>query len=61
MGKRSGVPDTDEALAKMSNAELSAEISRVRSRLTIPNRPLLIKLFKKRLHWLEKAQAQRQA
>jgi len=54
MGKRSGVIEHEEGLAKLSLAELDAEIARCRIRVAIaPNRQQQ-KAFEKRIHWLER-------
>jgi hypothetical protein len=55
MGKRSGVPHTDEELAKLSREELEAELRRSRLRLTIAGSAKMAKLWHKRIHWLEAA------
>lgn len=57
MGKRSGVIDHEEDLAKLTLVELDAEIARCRMRLKIsPNRQLQ-KSFESRIHWLERFRA----
>jgi hypothetical protein len=53
MGKRSGVPDTDEAVAKLSFAELEAEISRCALGYQTGGSSQGRKSFSKRLVWLE--------
>jgi hypothetical protein len=55
MGKRSGVPHTDDELAKLSRKELEAELQRSRLHLTIPGSAKMAKLLHKRIHWLEGA------
>lgn len=47
MGKRSGVIDHEDGLAKLSLAELDAEIARCRVRLSIARTSYLRKYFKK--------------
>jgi hypothetical protein len=59
MGKRSGVPHTDDELAKLSRAELEAELRRSRLRLTIAGSAKTEKQRHKRIHWLERALAKR--
>ena len=53
MGKRSGVPDTDEAIAALSLAQLNAEIERCALGLSISGTSQGRKAFFKRLVWLE--------
>jgi hypothetical protein len=59
MGKRSGVPHTDDELAKLSREELAAELERSRVRLTIAGSTKMAKQWHKRIHWLEGALAKR--
>ena len=59
MGKRSGVPHTDDELAKLSREELEAELQRSRVRLTIAGSANMAKQWHKRIHWLESALAKR--
>jgi len=58
MGKRSGVIDHEEGLAKLSQAELDAEIERCRTRLKIAPTRQLRKSFESRIHWLERYRTQ---
>jgi len=53
MGKRSGVPDTDEAVAELRLAELEAEINRCALGYKIGGTSQGRKAFFKRLLWLE--------
>jgi hypothetical protein len=57
MGKRSGVINHEEGLAKLSRAELDAEIERCRVRLKIAPTSQLRKSFEGRIHWLERFRA----
>lgn len=57
MGKRSGVIDHEEGLAKLSLVELDAEIDRCRTRLKIAPTSQLRKSFESRIHWLEQYRA----
>ena len=59
MGKRSGVPHTDDELAKLSREELEAELKRSRVRLTIADSVKMAKQWHKRIHWLEGALTKR--
>ncbi|RST31883.1 hypothetical protein HMF7854_14325 [Sphingomonas ginkgonis] len=59
MGKRSGVPHTDEELAALSLEELQTELQRSRMRLSIPQSTKMSKQWHKRIHWLESAIAKR--
>jgi hypothetical protein len=59
MGKRSGVPHTDDELAKLSREELDAEVQRSRVRLKIAGSAKEAKRWHKRIHWLEGAIARR--
>ncbi|MDP8912696.1 MAG: hypothetical protein M3N39_03860 [Pseudomonadota bacterium] len=59
MGKRSGVPDTDDELAKLSRDELEAELQRSKVRLTIAGSAKVAKQWHKRIHWLESALTKR--
>ena len=54
MGQRSGVIDHEEGLAKLSLAELDAEIERCRMRLKIAPTSQHRKSFESRIHWLER-------
>ena len=57
MGKRSGVIDLEDGLARLTLAELDAEIARCRMRLGIaPNRRAQ-KAWKSRIHWLSRFRA----
>jgi len=58
MGKRSGVIDHEEGLAKLSLAELDDEIERCRTRLKIAPTSQLRKSFESRIHWLQRYRAQ---
>ncbi|CAH0353621.1 hypothetical protein [Sphingobium sp. CECT 9361] len=53
MGKRSGVIDHEEGLAKLSLAELDNEIARCKTRLGIAPSTQQKKQFESRIHWLE--------
>lgn len=53
MGKRSGVIDHEEGLAKLTLAELDREIARCRGRLVIAANTRQRKQFESRIHWLE--------
>jgi hypothetical protein len=55
MGKRSGVPHTDDELERLSKDELQVELGRSRSRLTIAPSAKVAKQWHKRIHWLEAA------
>lgn len=59
MGKRSGVPHTDQELEKLTVGELEAELHRARVRLTIPGSAKSVKQRHKRIHWLEAALTKR--
>ena len=59
MGKRSGVPHTDEELERLTVDDLEAELRRVRVRLTIPGSAKTAKQLHKRIHWLEATLAKR--
>lgn len=59
MGRRSGVPHTEDELAKLGREELEAELERSRVRLTIAGSAKLAKQWQKRIHWLEAALARR--
>ena len=59
MGKRSGVPHTDEELEKLTVSDLEAELRRSRVRLTLPGSAKAAKQWHKRIHWLEAALARR--
>jgi hypothetical protein len=54
MGKRSGVPDHDDDLDKLTLDELNAEIARCKSRLDHAPTTYLRKAFFKQLTWLER-------
>jgi hypothetical protein len=57
MGKRSGVPDTDEALDALPIAQVEAELKRTEDRARIPalNRdPWQRKAAERRIIWLRK-------
>jgi hypothetical protein len=57
MGKRSGVPHRDDELAALTAEALDAETLRCRLRLGIARSAKTAKQWRKRLHWLESAQA----
>ena len=60
MGKRSGVPDTDEAVERLTLEELDAEIRRCELMMTYP--PFTsrkIKSIESRLIWLGKHRRRR--
>jgi hypothetical protein len=59
MGKRSGVPHTEEELERLTGEELQAELDRSRSRLTIAPSAKVAKQWHKRIHWLEAAMGRR--
>ena len=59
MGKRSGVPHTDDELEKLSRDELQAELQHSKVRLTIAANAKTAKKWHKRIHWLEGALAKR--
>jgi hypothetical protein len=59
MGKRSGVPHRDDELEKLSPGDLAAELERSRVRLSIAASAKMAKQWRKRIHWLEGALAQR--
>jgi hypothetical protein len=59
MGKRSGVPHRDDELAKLSNEELEAELKRSRTGVSISPSAKMAKQWRKRIHWIESAIAQR--
>jgi hypothetical protein len=54
MGKRSGVIEHEEGLAKLAPAELDREIARCRMRLEIAPNPRQRKAFESRIRWLER-------
>jgi len=54
VGKRSGVIDHEADLARLSVAELDAEIARCRTRLSIAPNQRQRKSFESRIHWLER-------
>ena len=58
MGKRSGIADTEEAIASLTDAELRQQIAITKSMITWLG-PLPRKGAEKRLHRLEKALADR--
>jgi hypothetical protein len=53
MGKRSGVIDHEDGLAKLTLAELDTEIARCRTRISLAPNSRLRKAFESRIHWLE--------
>lgn len=55
MGKRSGVPHTDDELDERTGEELKAELDRSRLRLTIAPSEKMAKQWRKRVNWLEAA------
>lgn len=55
MGKRSGVPHTDDELDNLTVGELQVELDRARTRLTIAPSKKMAKQLNKRIHWLEAA------
>jgi hypothetical protein len=57
MGKRSGVPHRDDELEALSPEALAAEIARCRRRLSIASSAKTAKQWRKRIHWLESAEA----
>lgn len=59
MGKRSGVPHTDDELERLTGDELHAELDRSRLRLTIAPSAQVAKQWHKRIHWLEAAVGRR--
>jgi hypothetical protein len=54
MGKRSGIIEHEEGLAKLSLVELDEEIAHCRMRLEIAPSSQLRKAFESRIHWLER-------
>jgi hypothetical protein len=62
MGKRSGIPDTDEALDAKPVAVVEAELAAARRQLNIPRQDLhLKKSLEKRVIWLTKYLERRKA
>jgi len=61
MGKRSGVINHEEVLAKLSLADLDREILRCRVRLGIAANTRQRKQFESRIHWLESYRERRTA
>lgn len=59
MGKRSGVPHTDDELEQPTTAELAGEIERAKIRLKIAPSAKTAKQWEKRIHWLEASVANR--
>lgn len=57
MGKRSGVPHRDDELDALTPEALAREIARCRSRLSFAGSAKMAKQWRKRIHWLESAQA----
>jgi hypothetical protein len=57
MGRRSGVPHRDDELEALTPEALAAEMARCRSRLSIATSAKMAKQWRKRIHWLESAQA----
>lgn len=57
MGKRSGIIDHEEGLAKLSLAELDAEIARCEIRRKIASSAQLRKRFESRIQWLQRFRA----
>ncbi|HEX8622881.1 MAG TPA: hypothetical protein VF718_13020 [Allosphingosinicella sp.] len=57
MGKRSGVPHRDGELAALRPEALAAEIARCLARLSIATSAKQAQAWRKRLHWLESAEA----
>ena len=55
---RSGVP-SEASLSGLSDGELEREYARVKSRLTTPLSPLVLKLILKKRHAIEAEQARR--
>lgn len=53
MGKRSGTPDHDEDLEKLTLAELDTAIAQCKLRLDFARTSYLKKAFFRRLTWLE--------
>ena len=61
MGKRSGIPDTDEALDALPLVQVEAELARVQMRQRIPNQTAYLrKAFLKQEIWLTKYIQRRQ-
>lgn len=54
MGKRSGVIENEEGLARLSLAELDAEIARCKMRLRFTTSRQQQKAFESRIRWLER-------
>jgi hypothetical protein len=54
MGKRSGVIETEEGLARLSLAELDAEIARCKLRFQFAPNKRQQRAFEKRIHWLKR-------
>lgn len=61
MGRRSGVPHTESGMNALSDADLDAEIERVRRRLPLAPSALLTKAFHRKLHLLTKIRDRRQS
>jgi hypothetical protein len=59
MGKRSGVLDRESDIAKLTDKELAAEISRCETRKSLAETAYLRKSFTNRIHWLIKVQRRR--
>jgi len=55
MGRRSGVPHTNDELDRLTGDELQADLDRSRLRLTIAPSTMAAKEWRKRIHWLEAA------
>jgi hypothetical protein len=60
MGRRSGIIDDEEGLARLSPAELDQEIVRGERRLRLAPNERLKKAFQARIHWLERFRERRQ-
>jgi len=59
MGRRSGVVEHESGLARLSMAEIDAEIARCRTRAGIASGTRQRKAFESRIHWLERYGARR--
>jgi len=59
MGKRTGVSNREEDIAKLTLQELNTEIARCESRLECAPNAYLKKAFEKRIHWLKKLRSRR--
>ena len=59
MGKRSGILHRDDELERLTRDELATELERSRIRLSIAPSAQMAKQWHKRIHWLERALAER--